>query len=128
MKILKSIGAVLAGLVFIIFTHTLTDTILESAGIFPPADQGLHVTWMLVFALFYRIVLSIIGCFITAKLAPSNPMKHCVDTGTDRRFREHRRSGIWYPDGPLRHVVPDRSRTRLDAVRMAGRPTRGAKC
>jgi hypothetical protein len=81
MKVLKSIGAVLAGLVFIIFTHTLTDTILEGAGIFPPADQGLHVTWMLIFALFYRIILSIIGCFITAKLAPSNPMKHALILG-----------------------------------------------
>jgi uncharacterized membrane protein len=81
MKILKSIGAVLAGLVFIIFTHTLTDLILESAGVFPPPDQGLHVTWMLVFALVYRIILSIIGCFITAKLAPTNPIRHALILG-----------------------------------------------
>jgi hypothetical protein len=81
MNILKSIGAVLAGLVFIIFTHTLTDSILETAGIFPPPDQGLHVTWMLVFALAYRIILSIVGCFITAKLAPTNPMKHALILG-----------------------------------------------
>src|SRR4030095_14462767 len=81
MNILKSIGAVLAGLVFIIFTHTLTDSILETAGLFSPPDQGLHVTWMLVFALVYRIILSIIGCFITAKLAPTDPMKHALILG-----------------------------------------------
>ena len=81
MNTLKSIGAVLAGLVFIIFTHTLTDSVLERAGIFPPPDQGLHVTWMLVFALAYRIILSIAGCFITAKLAPRRPMKHALILG-----------------------------------------------
>jgi hypothetical protein len=81
MNILKSIGAVLAGLVFIIFTHTLTDSILESTGVFPPPEQGLHVTWMLIFALTYRIVLSVGGCFITAKLAPTDPMKHALILG-----------------------------------------------
>src|SRR5687768_16086572 len=81
MNILKSVGAVLAGLVFIIFTHTLTDTILERGGVFPPPEQGLHVTWMLVFALVYRIILSIAGCFITAKLAPNQPMRHALILG-----------------------------------------------
>ena len=81
MNILKSIGAVLAGLVFIIFTHTLTDTILERTGVFPPPEQGLHVTWMLVFALVYRIILSIVGCFITAKLAPSQRLRHALILG-----------------------------------------------
>ena len=31
MNILKSIGAVLAGMIFIVATHTITDKILESA-------------------------------------------------------------------------------------------------
>ena len=34
MKILKGIGAVLAGIVFIVATHTGTDFVLESLGIF----------------------------------------------------------------------------------------------
>jgi hypothetical protein len=81
MKILKSILAVLAGLVFIFVSHSLTDFILESAGMFPPASEGLHVTWMLLLAVGYRIVLSVVGCFITAKLAPQNPMKHALILG-----------------------------------------------
>ncbi|PYS89852.1 MAG: hypothetical protein DMF62_06260 [Acidobacteria bacterium] len=81
MRILKSILAVLAGLIFIIFSHSLTDFILESFGIFPPPSEGLHVTWMLLLALGYRTVLSIVGCFITAKLAPQNAMKHAVILG-----------------------------------------------
>ena len=81
MNILKSIGAILAGLTFIFVTHSLADFLLESAGIFPPQSEGLHETWMLALALAYRIVLSIAGCFVTAKLAPHGPMKHALILG-----------------------------------------------
>ena len=81
MNILKSIGAVLAGLIFIVITHTGVDKILEGLGIFPSPDQGLHVPWMLVVALAYRTVLSVVGCYITAKLAPSRPLLHALVLG-----------------------------------------------
>ena len=81
MNFLKSIGAVLAGLVFIGVSHTAADKILEGLGIFPDPEEGLHVTWMLLLALGYRTVLSIVGCCITAKLAPSRPMVHALILG-----------------------------------------------
>ena len=81
MNILKSIGAVLAGLVFIVISHTAVDKILEGLGIFPDPEQGLHVTWMLLLALAYRTVLSIVGCYFTALLAPSRPMLHALVLG-----------------------------------------------
>ena len=81
MNILKSIGAVLSGLIFIGISHTAVDKILEGLGIFPNPDEGLHVTWMLVVALAYRTVLSIVGCYITAALAPSRPMLHALILG-----------------------------------------------
>ena len=81
MNILKSIGAVLAGMIFIVATHTITDKILESAGIFPPPEQGLHVTWMLVTALVYRVLFQVAGSFITASLAPSRPFLHGMIIG-----------------------------------------------
>ena len=82
MKILKSIGAVLAGLIFIFVTHTGVDRILEASSIFPPPEQGLHTTWMLVLATTYRIVLSIVGCYIAARLAPSRPVAHALVLGS----------------------------------------------
>src|SRR5688500_13438994 len=81
MSILKSIGAVLAGLLFIVISHTAVDKILEGLGIFPDPDQGLHVTWMLALALTYRVLLSIVGCYITARLAPSWPIVHALVLG-----------------------------------------------
>lgn len=81
MKILKSIGALLAGLIFIFVTHTGVDRILEASSIFPPPEQGLHTTWMLMLATGYRVALSIAGCYITARLAPSRPVAHALVLG-----------------------------------------------
>ena len=81
MTILKSIGAVLAGIIFIIVTHSVTDLVLESLGIFPPPSQGLHITWMLVTALTYRVIFEVGGSYITAALAPSKPMTHSMILG-----------------------------------------------
>jgi hypothetical protein len=81
MNILKSIGAVFAGFIFVMVSHTGTDFILEKVGIFPPPDQGLFITWMLLVALAYRMFFTVIGGAITAALAPQNPMKHVAVLG-----------------------------------------------
>ena len=82
MNILKSIGAVIAGLFFIFLTHNGTDLILESLGIFTPITERFETTWMVVTALVYRILFSIAGCYVTAWLAPSKPMLHAMILGT----------------------------------------------
>jgi hypothetical protein len=81
MTTLKSIGAVLAGFLIVVIFSTLTDTILEKAGIFPPPTEGLFVTWMLALALAYRTVYTIVGGYVTAALAPANPSKHVTILG-----------------------------------------------
>jgi MFS-type transporter involved in bile tolerance (Atg22 family) len=78
--ILKSVGAVLAGLIFIGITHTGTDAILENTGVLPKGN--LHVgTGLILLVIGYRAVLSLIGCYITALLAPKSPMKHALALG-----------------------------------------------
>jgi hypothetical protein len=59
-----------------------TDTVLEQLEIFPPISEGLFVTWMLSLALFYRCVYTVLSGYITAKLAPQNPMKHVIILGS----------------------------------------------
>jgi len=81
MNALKAIGAVLAGIVFIVVTHTVTDLVLESLGIFPPPKEGLHITWMVVTATVYRSVYMVAGGYITAALAPDPPMRHVIILG-----------------------------------------------
>ena len=81
MNILKSTGAVFAGLIFIFVTHSGVDLILESLGIFTPPTQRFDTTWMVVTATVYRAILSIGGCFLTGILAPARPMLHSLILG-----------------------------------------------
>ena len=76
LKILKGIGAVLAGMLFIIVTHTGTDFVLESLGIFTQPKEGFHTTWMVVTATIYRSIYTVAGGYITAALAPNPPMRY----------------------------------------------------
>lgn len=78
--ILRSVGAVLAGFIFIGITHTGVDAILENIGVLPKGN--LHVgTGLILMVIGYRAVLSLIGCYITARLAPNSPMKHALALG-----------------------------------------------
>ena len=81
MNILKGIGAIIAGLVFIVATHTGTDFVLEAFGIFTPPTEGLHTTWMVVTATIYRSIYTVEGGYITAALAPHPPMRYVMILG-----------------------------------------------
>jgi hypothetical protein len=79
-QLLRSIGAVLAGLLFIFIVSIGTDVVMHATEIFPPWFQPMSgPLWM--FALAYRCVYAVIGCFITARLAPNRPMKHALLLG-----------------------------------------------
>jgi surface polysaccharide O-acyltransferase-like enzyme len=79
-RTLRSIGAVLAGL-FVIFVLSLgTDVVLHATGVFPPWFQPMAGP-LFVLALAYRCVYAVLGCYITARLAPNQPMKHALILG-----------------------------------------------
>ena len=78
---LKSILAVLAGFLAVVVLSVVTDAILESAGIFPPPSEGLFVTWMLLLAFGYRTLYNIVGGYVTASIAPANPLRHAFILG-----------------------------------------------
>lgn len=76
MNVIKSIGAVVAGFVVVVALSMATDAVLEGLGVFPPiTDPGAYVAWMLAFALAYRSVYTVLGGYVTARLAPQNPMR-----------------------------------------------------
>ena len=76
----KSILAVVVGVLFIIIVTTLVDVALHAAGVYPPIDQPIS-DGLAVLATIYRVVISIAGAWITAGLAPQNPMKHALILG-----------------------------------------------
>ena len=81
MNILKGVGAILAGMIFIVVSHTGTDFVLESLGIFTKPSEGFHTTWMVVTATIYRSIYTVAGGYITAALAPNPPMRYVMILG-----------------------------------------------
>jgi hypothetical protein len=79
---LRSIGAVLAGMVVGIALTLGTDEILHVAGVFPPWGQSMvGYDGALLLATAYRLVYGILGSYITALLAPNRPMLHALVGG-----------------------------------------------
>ena len=82
---LKSFLAVVAGFIAIVILSTVTDVVMEKSGVTPGFEvqnqQGIYIWWMLLIALIYRIVYSVAGCYLTARLAPNRPMQHAIILG-----------------------------------------------
>lgn len=77
---LKSIWAVVAGVLTIIIVTTIVDIVLHVAKVFPPMDQPINDALALL-ASSYRLVISIAGAYLTAKLAPDRPLRHALILG-----------------------------------------------
>jgi len=76
----KSIWAVVAGLLFIIVVTTVVDIVLHILHVFPPMNQPIN-DGLAALATAYRIVISVAGAWLTARLAPANPMRHAMILG-----------------------------------------------
>lgn len=79
--IVRSILAVLAGFVFIFATHLGTDEVMHRLGVYPPWGEPMNDPGQNFLALAYRCVFSILGCYLTARLAPRAPMMHALILG-----------------------------------------------
>ena len=76
----KSFLAVFVGVLFIIVVTTLVDMALHAVGFYPPSEVPLSDP-LAVVATAYRIVISVAGAWLTARLAPQNPLKHALILG-----------------------------------------------
>lgn len=77
---LRSIGAVVAGLIVVIVLSVGTDAVMHATKIFPL--QGERMTGgLFLLATAYRSVFAVAGGYITARLAPARPMKHALVLG-----------------------------------------------
>ena len=79
-RILQSLGAVFAGILAGIILSLGTDVALHAVGVFPPWDQPAG-NLPLLLATVYRTVYGVAGAYITARLAPSRPMRHALALG-----------------------------------------------
>ncbi|HAZ01030.1 MAG TPA: hypothetical protein DCY97_02475 [Marinilabiliales bacterium] len=78
---LKSIGAVIAGFAALAILSTITDSILQKAGIMKTEPFDENPVGLIAIIVAYRTIFNTLGCYLTARLAPSKPMKHAIILG-----------------------------------------------
>lgn len=78
---IRSVLAVIVGFVFIGALSFGTDAALYAAGIMPAPGTPTADTGLLLLATAYVAVYAIAGCWLTAFLAPSHPMRHALVEG-----------------------------------------------
>ena len=76
----RSVWAVLAGFIVIVILSMGMDAVMHVTGVFPPYGQGMS-DGLFAWATTYRVIASIIGCYVTARLAPNRPMTHALYLG-----------------------------------------------
>ncbi len=73
----RSIGAVVAGIVVGAALSIVTDVLLRKAGVFPALGVRMADS-LLLLATAYRTAYSVLGAYVTARLAPRRPMFHAL--------------------------------------------------
>src|SRR4051812_49433757 len=78
---LRSVGAVVAGLMSIFAVTTAVDAVMHATGVFPPLGAPPMSDALFAFAFGYRFIIDIAGSALTARLARRRPMRHALVLG-----------------------------------------------
>ena len=79
-RMLRRVGAVLAGLLAVVILSIATDMALHALGVYPPWGEPM-VDALLLLATVYRSVYAVAGSYMAAWLAPDRPMQHALVLG-----------------------------------------------
>ncbi|HEX9608206.1 MAG TPA: hypothetical protein VF962_13330 [Gemmatimonadaceae bacterium] len=77
----RSVAAVLLGFVAVFVLSLGTDQVLHVLQVYPPWGQTMFDPGLNLLALSYRIIYTVVGAYLTATLAPQNPMRHALALG-----------------------------------------------
>ena len=72
----RSIWAVVAGFLTVVILSTVVDQIFHMLDVYPPWGQPMPEASDNALALSYRVAITVLGGWVTARLAPRNAMKH----------------------------------------------------
>jgi hypothetical protein len=72
----RSILAIFLGFVAVVVLSLGTDEVFHLLRVYPPWNEPMNAPGLNLLALSYRIVYTILGSYIAARLAPSSPMLH----------------------------------------------------
>jgi hypothetical protein len=77
----RSVLAVVLGILTGAFLSLGTDQLLHVLKIYPPWNEPMRDAALNALALGYRLVYDTFGSYLTARLAPRNPMRHALIGG-----------------------------------------------
>ena len=78
----RSVAAIVTGFLVVVLLSLGTDQVLHMLNVYPPWGQPMWETGDNLIALGYRSVFTVLGGYVTARLAPSNPMRHVLIVAT----------------------------------------------
>jgi hypothetical protein len=73
---IRSVAAVVAGFLAVAGLSLGTDEVFHQLQVYPPWGVTMTDPRLFALALSYRIVYTVLGGWITARLAPRSPMRH----------------------------------------------------
>jgi hypothetical protein len=77
----RSAFAIVAGILANAVPALLVDQVLHMAAVYPPWGQPMFEPGLNLLAFSYRLVFAVLGGHVTARLAPSAPMRHALILG-----------------------------------------------
>jgi len=77
----RSVLAIVAGFLVVVILSLGIDEVLHLLKVYPPWGEPMYEPRLNALALSYRIVITVLSGYVTARLAPRNPMKHVVIGG-----------------------------------------------
>ena len=76
----SSVGAIAAGFIVTALLSVGTDALMHATGIFPESAEPMSAG-LFAWAAAYRIAFTVLGGYVTARLAPRQPMLHVLLLG-----------------------------------------------
>lgn len=76
--LVRSAAAIFAGFVTVVALSLGVDQLLHVLQVYPPWGQPMWDHRLNALALSYRLVIGVLGSYVTARLAPYAPMRHAT--------------------------------------------------
>jgi hypothetical protein len=77
----RSVAAIVGGFLAVVVLSLGTDQLLHVLKVYPPWGEPMPQPALNALALSYRIVFTIFGGYLAARIAPRNPMQHAMTLG-----------------------------------------------
>ncbi len=80
-RILRSVAAIFIGFFTVVVLSLGTDQVLHVLEVYPPWGQAMHESGLNLLALSYRTAFNVLGGYLTARVAPAQPLRHATVLG-----------------------------------------------